>query len=100
MAGQCNAPVKGLMLSIGGDIDAGNNLAWNEIKEWATWTAKNAQLEAIGTSVLLPILECVFVNLYTSATRTGTPLIVAIIGLAHFMRFSFSSFSFGKTPIQ
>jgi len=51
-----------------------NNETWKEIKRWTAWTAKHAQLETIGTSVLLPILECVFVNLYTGAQQgQGTP---------------------------
>lgn len=60
-----------------------NNPRWNAIKRWASWAAANVQIETVATSVLFPIIECVFVNLLTGAKAgEGAPFAAGLIAIA------------------
>src|SRR5437588_245504 len=60
-----------------------NNKTWKAVQEYASWAARISQLETLVVTVVLPIVECVFINLWTGAAPgQGTPFGAAIIALA------------------
>jgi hypothetical protein len=64
------------------------NKNWQSLKEWAAWSGRHAQLEVLITGVVLPVFECIFVNLLTGAEPgKGWPYAAALVvfGVFHLL---------------
>lgn len=58
------------------------NENWQRLKSWMVWASRYHQAALLLTGAVLPVLECVFVNLLTGAeTGKAWPFGVALTGL-------------------
>lgn len=75
---------------------------WKQLKDWAKWSGRYAQVEVLITGALLPILEALFVNLLTGAEPgRAWPFAVALtaLGLAHIIFLAFILFREKTSPV-
>ena len=60
-----------------------DNPNWQRLKQWGVICASHVRTEHLTTSVILPVAECIFVNLLTGAPEGQRwPYIVALAALA------------------
>lgn len=55
---------------------------WRTLRQWIDWGIRRSKWEALTTGAILPIIECVFVNLATGTTGSAWPFITALVVLA------------------
>jgi len=60
------------------------NRTWENLKKWAAWSTKISVLETLVVSVVLPIGEGLFINLWTGAKpEERQPYGIALLALGY-----------------